>query len=165
MIIKEFSNYTIDEQGTIKNIKYNRYIKQHLNNNGYYYAYLYKEGKRHKYLVHRLIAEHFIPNPNNYPIVRHLDDNKLNNTLSNLAWGTASDNQKDSVINKKHNCKAGNKRMQELYGIKFKLNGIIYNSINECHKNTGMARKTIARHIANKDPRYTILNEGMQAIE
>ena len=41
----------------------------------------------------------YIPNPNNYPIVRHLNDNPLDNRLANLAWGTQKDNVKDSIKN------------------------------------------------------------------
>jgi len=47
--------------------------------------------------VHRLVAEAFIPNPDNLPLVRHLDENKDNNKVSNLAWGTMQDNYRDMV--------------------------------------------------------------------
>lgn len=45
--------------------------------------------------LHRLVARAFLPNPNNYPLVRHLDDNPKNNDVTNLAWGTYSDNSQD----------------------------------------------------------------------
>ena len=45
------------------------------------------------------MAEAFIPNPNNYPTVRHLDDDPTNNDLDNLAWGTQKDNMYDCMIN------------------------------------------------------------------
>jgi len=47
--------------------------------------------------VHRLVALAYIPNPNNYPIVRHLDNNKYNNHVSNLEWCTHSTNTKQAV--------------------------------------------------------------------
>lgn len=59
------------------------------------------DNKPHMKRVHVLMAIAFIPNPNNYPLVRHLDDNKSNNTLSNLAWGTKSENALDAIKNKK----------------------------------------------------------------
>lgn len=53
-------------------------------------------GKRaHKY-VHRLVAEAFIPNPMNYPEVRHMDGDPYNNAATNLEWGTHADNMKDA---------------------------------------------------------------------
>jgi predicted XRE-type DNA-binding protein len=55
-------------------------------------------GRLHKYL-HRMVAEAFIPNPHNYPLVRHLDDNPSNNYVDNLAWGTQGDNIRDAIDN------------------------------------------------------------------
>lgn len=54
-------------------------------------------GRGNRYLVSRLVAMAFIPNPNGLPIVRHMDDNPLNNHVSNLAWGTQVDNMQDCV--------------------------------------------------------------------
>lgn len=54
-------------------------------------------GKRvHKY-VHRLVAEAFIPNPHNYPIVRHLNGDPSDNRVENLMWGTQTDNMRDAI--------------------------------------------------------------------
>ena len=49
--------------------------------------------------IHRLMAEHFIPNPKGYPIVRHVDDDPKNNCLTNLRWGTMKDNRDDMIRN------------------------------------------------------------------
>lgn len=54
--------------------------------------------------VHRLVAEAFIPNPNNYPLVRHLDDYPDNNCVWNLAWGTTKDNAQDAIRNGRAYC-------------------------------------------------------------
>ena len=59
---------------------------------GYLLVQLYKDGKRKKYLVHRLVAQAFIPNPDNKPCVNHLDENKTNNHYSNLSWTTPKEN-------------------------------------------------------------------------
>ena len=56
------------------------------------------EHKAYKYL-HRLIAEEFVPNPENLPIVRHLNDDPKDNRVENLAWGTQRDNAFDAIEN------------------------------------------------------------------
>lgn len=58
---------------------------------------LQRYGVRHHRYMHRLVAEAFIPNPHNYPIVRHLDDDPNNNCVENLAWGTCLDNVHDCI--------------------------------------------------------------------
>lgn len=61
---------------------------------GYIYAALSKDKKQQRHLVHRLVAEVFIPNEHNKPFVNHIDGNKLDNTLINLEWVTRSENAK-----------------------------------------------------------------------
>lgn len=55
---------------------------------GYRMVQLSNNGKIHSFTVHRLVALHFIPNPHNYPIINHKDENKLNNRADNLEWCT-----------------------------------------------------------------------------
>lgn len=67
-------------------------IKQR-DNNGYRRIDLYNgRGVAKRYFVHRLVAEAFIPNPNNYPQINHKDENKSNNSADNLEWCTVSYN-------------------------------------------------------------------------
>lgn len=56
-----------------------------------------------QYKVHRLVAEAFIPNPNNYTIVRHLNDDPMDNRVDNLAWGTPYENIQDCIRNEHFN--------------------------------------------------------------
>jgi len=51
-----------------------------------------RDGDRKKFPVHRLVASTFIPNPNNYPQINHKDEDKTNNSISNLEWCTAKYN-------------------------------------------------------------------------
>lgn len=71
--------------------------------NGYYRVTFSINRKRKQFYVHRLIAEYFIPNPDNLPQVNHIDGNKLNNSLDNLEWVTVQDNvihaYKNGLIN------------------------------------------------------------------
>lgn len=60
-------------------------------------VYLSRHGKKHGLQVHRLVAQAYIPNPNNLPVVNHIDGNPLNNHVSNLEWTTHSGNCKHAV--------------------------------------------------------------------
>lgn len=92
------ANYQISDNGQIRNDRTKTIQKLGTNTSGYK---TYKVKKKW-YLVHRLVAEFFIPNPNNYPNVCHKDNNKNNNSVDNLYWGTQSDNIKQSVIDGTH---------------------------------------------------------------
>lgn len=68
-----------------------------------YFNFTIREGGRNKVLpIHIEVAKAFILNPNNYKLVRHLNDDKEDNRVSNLAWGTHSDNMKDAIRNGKN---------------------------------------------------------------
>ena len=62
---------------------------------GYPIVTLWKQNKAIKHYLHRLLAEAFIPNPENKPLVRHLDDDPQNYSLDNLVWGNKSENALD----------------------------------------------------------------------
>lgn len=71
--------------------------KSQWTNWGYWYCGItYPEGQRQR-RVHILVAEAYIPNPNNSPYVLHIDDNKENKHVSNLKWGTPLENTQDAV--------------------------------------------------------------------
>lgn len=91
--IKQNENYSINENGEIRNDKTNKILSQTLNSgNGYMCIDLYCNNKRTKYCVHRLLAEAFLPNPENKPCIDHIDGNRQNNALENLRWATYSEN-------------------------------------------------------------------------
>nr|UVX78839.1 MAG: zinc-binding loop region of homing endonuclease [Bacteriophage sp.] len=77
--------YQVSNLGIVKNIK-GRIMKQCKDRYGYLTISLCKEGKHKTFSVHRLVAEEFIPNENNYPCINHKDEDKTNNNVNNLEW-------------------------------------------------------------------------------
>lgn len=98
--IKNAPGYKISTYGRVWSEKYGHFIKvKPMDNHGHMGVCLCINGVRHYEYIHRLMAKAFIPNPHNYPIVRHLNDDPTDNDLSNLAWGTQTDNAMDSMRN------------------------------------------------------------------
>jgi hypothetical protein len=94
------SNYEISNSGIVRN-KTNGYIKQPtLNNNGYYRVALSHNNNGKNYYIHRLIAIYFIPNPDNKPIIDHINNNPLDNRIQNLRWCNQSENGMNHKIPK-----------------------------------------------------------------
>ena len=85
-------NYSINEQGQVRNDKTGLIKTPTLNKrNGYLVLDLYKNNKREKVPIHRLVAEAFLPNPENKLTVDHADGDRKNNSIENLRWATYSE--------------------------------------------------------------------------
>ena len=89
--------YQISDNSEVINIQTGQIKKTWMNNKGYKCIDLYKDGKVKHMLLHRLMAEAFVPNPDNHPIVLHKDNNKINTDPDNLAWGTYSENNSQAI--------------------------------------------------------------------
>lgn len=83
--------YLVRDDGTIWSEKRNRTLKGTVERNEYPTVYLSFNNKQYNFMVHRLVAEAFCENPNNYTIVHHKDKNKQNNNADNLEWVTAQE--------------------------------------------------------------------------
>lgn len=92
--IKDFEGiYQVSNFGNVKSFNYmnngtERTLTPKKNNKGYLWVELRKNGIRKCALIHRLVAEAFIENPNNFPVINHKDENPLNNHMDNLEWCT-----------------------------------------------------------------------------
>jgi hypothetical protein len=97
--IQGYENYSVAEDGRVFNNKTGRELKYTYINTGYRRVGICRNNKQIKHLVHRLVAEAYVPNPDNKPCVNHLDKNKLNNHASNLEWCTSQENHRHSWAN------------------------------------------------------------------
>lgn len=88
---QEETNYRIYDDGRVMNEQTGFYYKGTIRN-GYRWFDLKWKNKRFSKSQHRLIAEAFIPNPNNYEYVHHINNNRLDNRIENLKWVTPSEN-------------------------------------------------------------------------
>lgn len=92
-------DYQISNFGRVKSLKHKtpKIMRLKTNNKGYKWVALISNGKQGNFLVHRLVASHFLPNENNFPIINHIDENPANNNVDNLEWCTYSYNTKKST--------------------------------------------------------------------
>ena len=96
--IEGYDSYFVNENGEVWSSKRNKYLTKSFNK-GYAKVIIKINRVHHNKLIHRLVAEAFIPNPENKPQVNHIDGNKSNNHVSNLEWCNQSENNKHAFKN------------------------------------------------------------------
>lgn len=99
--------YEVSNRGRVKRVgKYRNQVKEWESNvilkpakknNGYMFCQLSKDNKASTKMIHRLVAEAFIDNPDNKPTVNHIDGNRANNTVENLEWATYTENNNHAI--------------------------------------------------------------------
>lgn len=127
--IKDYPNYEINESGLIRNAETGVIKKERLAKCGYMTVQIGSE----KLYVHRLVAETFIPNPNNLPCVNHKDEHKTNNCVDNLEWCTVAYN--NAYGDRQERC--DHNRGKAVIAIKDGQHYKRYNSIVEAAKDVG----------------------------
>ena len=98
--VRSIERTIVKNDGRVTTYK-ERIIKPHKNNQGYLMVSLYVGGKCKRFLVHRLVAEAFIPNPENKPCVDHINTIRTKNEVTNLRWATYEENNNNELTNKK----------------------------------------------------------------
>lgn len=122
------------------------------NPNPYKFVALVVNGRKnikHKY-IHRLVAEHFIENPNNYVEVNHIDGNTLNNNVENLEWCTHKQNMEHasrfSAFKRRHEFESGNMHPRAKAVLQYTKDGVFvreWGSVNEVMRKTGIPASAI----------------------
>ena len=156
--------YQVSNWGRVKSLNYKRTGKERLlnpkpNNKGYMRVTLYKNKIRTKHFVHRLVAQTFIPNPNNYPEVNHKDENPNNNHLDNLEWcdrkyninyGTRRKRQSEKMKGRKHNNEHKKKNGKKIINLDTRE---IFNSLREAGEKYNIAPQGIYRVCKGRNKR------------
>ena len=99
--IKDFPNYKINENGEIYSKIRNRLLKSKMNK-GYIKICLRKNNKGYTKTLHRLLCIQYLPNPNNFPCIDHINRDKLDNSLTNLRWLSYATNAKNKSSKKSY---------------------------------------------------------------
>lgn len=143
--------YEVSNTGKVKSLKriiedkrgVNHFVTEKelaLNRYGdYYQVALSKDGKRKLFLVHRLVAIVFLPNPDNLPIVNHKDENKLNNNANNLEWCTIKYNTNYGTTKQRMSQNRKNKHIKKIWKCDYNTHERIelFDSASEAAKNIG----------------------------
>ena len=145
--------YQVSDSGRVKSLNYRStgeemVLKQRKCKDGYLQVRLCKEGKVKYYKVHRLVAQAFIPNPENFPVINHMDENPSNNCANNLEWCT-----------QKYNCNYGMRNEKiaksQSKSVKCVETNTIYISAHDAQKKTGICVAHICACANNKKRHYT----------
>lgn len=108
--------YMVSNYGNVKSLDYRHtgkecILKPGTHGNGYKQVGLYKNREKKKYHIHRLVAETFIPNLYNYPIINHKDENPSNNCVDNLEWCTHEYNMNYGTVKERIGAKNKSKEI------------------------------------------------------
>tara|TARA_R100001463_G_scaffold127559_2_gene185705 strand:- start:2823 stop:3326 length:504 start_codon:yes stop_codon:yes gene_type:complete len=99
--IEEAPSYKVNPLGLIYSSKCKRLLTPYISDEGYMRITLYNNNKKLTRGIHRILGKAFIPNPNNYKMIDHIDKDRKNNDLTNLRWITCSGNNRNKVLKNK----------------------------------------------------------------
>jgi hypothetical protein len=150
MIIENYPNYFVTKEGKVINVKTNKILKPSFNTCGYQQVTLHNRIKSKNIVIHRLVANAFIPNFENKPQVNHIDGIKSNNSVSNLEWCTSSENVKHAYKIGLSKISDKNIKATKLAHSKIVLDnntGIFYDSLTEAAIIFGISKSILCRYL------------------
>lgn len=135
--------YHVYENGEVFSCSKNRFLTKKLRKDGYYVVSVKLNGRSKWYPIHRLVAEAFIPNPENKPCVNHRDGDKLNNNIENLEWCTYGENARHAFAN-------GLKEPTKVFGENHGLSKLTKESVRFIRENYIPRHKEFGQHALAK---------------
>lgn len=99
--IDDFPMYYITSFGRVWSMYSQKFLKATINKRGNHRREVINLGRKNRFYVHQLVANAFIPNPENLPEIDHIDGNGLNNHVDNLRWVTHQQNMKNEITKEK----------------------------------------------------------------
>jgi hypothetical protein len=138
--------YKVSSLGNITSFWYNRHkVLSPGISNGYEHVVLCKDGLKKRFSIHRLVAEVFIPNPENKPHVNHLDENPSNNKVENLEWCTPKENCNYGTRTERSNKHSSKTIVLYIDEIPIK----IFNSLTDASEYSGASITSISNNLKN----------------
>jgi len=144
--------YIVSSEGEVFSLRTNKIMREFNSPQGYKRVELNVGGMAIKKSVHRLVAEAFIPNPNNYPVINHKDENPQNNNVDNLEWCTYKYNTnygtciERRVANTDYKYGFENARSEKVYQFDLEGNLVdVFGSMHEAERATGFDSGSISK--------------------
>ena len=134
--------YKIWNDGRILSLLTDQWVEQRVDSSGYLKVDLSKDGHKYTRRVHILVATQFVPNPNNLPVVDHIDGNKQNPHYTNLEWVTQQENTIRAYKTGLHT-KTNNK-------VVVRSDGERFGSLTEAAKASNTTKSAISKCLAGK---------------
>lgn len=143
--------YQVSNMGRVRSLTRNIILKSKIERNGYERVKLSVNNIPKNYYIHRMVANAFIPNPDNLPQVNHKDENKLNNCVGNLEWCDSKYNINYGTGNKKRQLSNTNGKLSKPV-LQYTLEGIFikeWKSTRDVQRNLGFDHANISECCRN----------------